>query len=91
MDQRGYTLQTLIVTAVVVAVIVTVLLIAITSNAGEDLAASDSDMEGRCVAPETKACSREGALAFLYFGGMSQFSVFVTQVARLAPAKTEET
>ena len=49
-DQRGYTLQTLIVTAVVVvvAVIVTVVLIAITSNANEDLAASDSDMKSRC-------------------------------------------
>lgn len=69
MDWRGYTLQTLIVTAVVVvAVVVPVVLIAITSNAGEDLAASDSDMEGRCVAPETKACSSEDALAVLYFG-----------------------
>ena len=49
-DERGFTLQTLIVTAVVVvvAVIVTVVLIAITSNANEDLAASDSDMKSRC-------------------------------------------
>ena len=38
-----------------------------------------------------RSVNREGALAVLYFGGMAQFSAFVTQVARLAPAKTEET
>jgi len=49
-DERGITLQTLIVTAVLVlmAVAAGVIIVAITDNSADDLEDQASDMDGRC-------------------------------------------